>query len=42
MIAVTVTEVVPIETDADGVIRVGKTRVTMDSLITASNERSDS
>lgn len=38
MIAVAVTEVVPIETDADGVIRVGKTRVTLDSLITAFND----
>jgi len=38
MIAVTVTEVVPIETDADGVIRVGKTRVTLDTLITAFND----
>ena len=29
------TETVPLVTDADGVIRVGKTRVTLDTVITA-------
>ena len=29
------TEIIPLETDADGVIRVSKTRVTLDALVTA-------
>lgn len=29
------TETIPLETDADGVIRVSKTRVTLDTLVTA-------
>ena len=33
--AVAVTEVVPIEAGADGVIRVSKTRVTLDTLMAA-------
>jgi len=33
-----VTEIVPIETDADGVIRVSKTRVTLDTIVMALNE----
>ncbi|MCJ7529905.1 MAG: DUF433 domain-containing protein [Anaerolineales bacterium] len=33
-----VTEMVPIETDADGVIRVSKTRVTFDTIVMAFNE----
>ncbi len=33
MTAVAVTEVVPVETGADGVIRVSKTRVTLDTVI---------
>jgi uncharacterized protein (DUF433 family) len=35
MTAVAVTEVVPVETGTDGVIRVSKTRVTLDTLIAA-------
>ncbi|MBI3941585.1 MAG: DUF433 domain-containing protein [Chloroflexi bacterium] len=35
MINPIVTEIVPIATDADGVIRVSKTRVTLDSIVTA-------
>jgi uncharacterized protein (DUF433 family) len=31
-------EVVPLSTDRDGVIRVGKTRVTLDTLVQAFNE----
>lgn len=31
-------DVVPLETDADGVVRVGKTRVTLDTVIAAFNE----
>ena len=34
----TLTEIVPIEMDADGVIRVGKTRVTLDIVIAAFKE----
>ena len=34
----TLTEIVPIEMDADGVIRVGKTRVTLDTVIAAFKE----
>jgi uncharacterized protein (DUF433 family) len=33
-----VTEIVPIETDADGVIRVSKSRVTLDTIIAAFQE----
>ncbi len=32
---VTKTEIIPLETDTDGVIRVSNTRVTLDTLITA-------
>lgn len=35
MLLQTVTETIPIETDQDGVIRVSKTRVTLDTLIGA-------
>jgi len=35
MAVLTITEIVPIETDDDGVIRVGKTRVTLDTLVAA-------
>jgi uncharacterized protein (DUF433 family) len=31
-------DVVPLETDADGVVRVGKTRVTLDTVVAAFNE----
>lgn len=29
------TETIPLETDVDGVVRVGKTRVTLDTIVTA-------
>ncbi|MDQ3005873.1 MAG: DUF433 domain-containing protein [Chloroflexota bacterium] len=32
------TEVIPLETDAQGVIRVSKTRVTLDTIVTAFKE----
>ena len=32
------TEIIPLETDADGVIRVGGTRVTLDTVVAAFNE----
>ena len=32
------TEVIPLETDADGVIRVSNTRVTLDTIVTAFKE----
>ena len=35
-----VTEKIPIETDKDGVIRVGNTRVTLETLVTAFNSGS--
>jgi len=35
MIPLTPTETLPLETDADGVVRVGKTRVTLDTIIAA-------
>jgi uncharacterized protein (DUF433 family) len=35
-----VTEKIPIETDKDGVIRVGKTRVTLKTLVSAFNDGS--
>ena len=35
---VTTTEVIPLETDADGVIRVSNTRVTLDTVVTAFKE----
>jgi len=38
MADLTVTEIVPVETDADGVIRVSKTRVTLDTIVIAFNE----
>jgi uncharacterized protein (DUF433 family) len=33
-----VTEIIPLEMDADGVIRVSKTRVTLDTIVIAFNE----
>jgi uncharacterized protein (DUF433 family) len=33
-----ITEIIPIATDKDGVIRVGNTRVTLDTIVTAFNE----
>ena len=30
-----VTEVIPLETDSSGVVRVGKTRVTLDTIVAA-------
>lgn len=38
MVATTITEVVPIKTNKDGVILVSKTRVTLDTIIHAFNE----
>jgi uncharacterized protein (DUF433 family) len=38
MTALTTTEIIPIETDPEGVIRISKTRVTLDTLIAAFNE----
>jgi len=35
MATLTPTETIPLETDADGVMRVGQTRVTLDTVITA-------
>ncbi|WP_019498086.1 DUF433 domain-containing protein [Pseudanabaena sp. PCC 6802] len=35
MTLVVIAEPAPLETDADGVVRVGKTRVTLDTVITA-------
>ena len=35
MIPLTSTETLPLEIDADGVVRVGKTRVTLDTIILA-------
>lgn len=35
MIPLTLTEILPLETDADGVVRVGNTRVTLDTIIMA-------
>ena len=35
MAVLSITEVVPLETDADGVLRVSKTRVTLDTLVAA-------
>ena len=35
MIPLTPTEILPLETDADGVVCVGKTRVTLDTIIMA-------
>ena len=35
---VTTTEVIPLETDAQGVIRVSNTRVTLDTVVTAFKE----
>jgi uncharacterized protein (DUF433 family) len=32
------TELIPLETDADGVVRVGGTRVTLDTIVTAFDE----
>jgi len=38
MTQLAVTEIVPIETDADGVVRVSKTRVTLDTVVAAFRE----
>lgn len=38
MIPMTQTETLPIETDAKGIVRVGKTRVTLETLIAAFSE----
>ncbi len=38
MVATTITEIVPIKLNKDGVILVSKTRVTLDTIITAFNE----
>ena len=35
MVTLTTTETIPLETDADGVMRVGQTRVTLDTVVTA-------
>jgi uncharacterized protein (DUF433 family) len=35
MAALTTNEIIPLETDADGVIRVSQTRVTLDTIVTA-------
>ena len=35
MTMLTTTETIPLESDAEGVIRVGKTRVTLDTIVTA-------
>ncbi len=35
MASVVVTEVVPLTSDADGVIRIGATRVTLDTVVAA-------
>lgn len=35
MALLTITETIPLETDADGVMRVNKTRVTLDTIIQA-------
>ncbi|HEU0296687.1 MAG TPA: DUF433 domain-containing protein [Anaerolineales bacterium] len=38
MAALTTTEIIPLETDPDGVIRVSQTRVTLDTIVTAFKE----
>lgn len=38
MTALPTTEIIPLETDADGVIRVSQTRVTLDTIVTAFKE----
>ena len=35
MVLSSVTEVIPLQTDADGVVRVGTTRVTLDTVVAA-------
>lgn len=35
MATLTTTEVIPLETDEDGVIRISQTRVTLDTIVTA-------
>jgi len=35
MTMLTTTETIPLESDAEGVIRIGKTRVTLDTIVTA-------
>lgn len=38
MIPLSSTDILPLETDADGVVRVGETRVTLDTIIMAFTE----
>ncbi len=38
MTLLTTTEVIPLQVDAEGVVRVGQTRVTLDTLVAAFNE----
>jgi Protein of unknown function (DUF433) len=38
MAALITTEIIPLETDSDGVIRVSQTRVTLDTIVTAFKE----
>ena len=38
MTLLTTTETIPLQIDAEGVIRVGRTRVTLDTLVAAFNE----
>ncbi|MBI5290338.1 MAG: DUF433 domain-containing protein [Chloroflexi bacterium] len=38
MSILSITETIPIETDADGVMRVSKTRVTLDTVVAAFND----
>jgi uncharacterized protein (DUF433 family) len=38
MAALATTETIPLETDTDGAIRVGKTRVTLDTIVLAFND----
>jgi len=38
MVLSSTTEVIPLETDANGVVRVGQTRVTLDTVIAAFSE----
>ena len=35
MATLTTTEIIPLETDADGVMRISNTRVTLDTIVTA-------
>ena len=38
MSTLVITEIIPIEADADGVLRVSKTRVTLDTIVAAFND----